>query len=187
MDEKYPQKIKHHLTQLEKKGLVAIDWPDKKLSIAKPGESKLSSLLSIPILGNANCGPATLLAEQNIEGYLKISKTVLGLRAIGDFFAIKAFGNSMNKAKISGRNIEEGDYIIVDPKQRVPHNGDYVLSIIDNVANIKRFFRDVKNRLIMLMSESTETYPPIYIDPRENYYVSGKVIYVIKSPRGRIW
>ena len=147
------------------------------------GASRTSSLLSVPILGTADCGPATMFADQNIEGYLKISKNVLGLKAIGDFFAIRAFGNSMNRAKIAGRNIEQGDYVIVDPKQKSPHNGDYVLSIIDNVANIKKFFRDVKNKLIMLLSESTETYPPIYIGQSENYFVSGKVIYVIKKPK----
>ncbi|MEK7654522.1 MAG: S24 family peptidase [Patescibacteria group bacterium] len=191
--EKYPQKIKHHILQLEKKGLISVDWQNKKITKvtaglrkslpASGGNSATSSLLSVPILGTADCGPATMFADQNIEGYLKISKTVLGLKAIGDFFAIKAFGNSMNRAKIAGRNIEQGDYVIVDPKQRSPHNGDYVLSIIDNVANIKKFFRDVKNKLIMLLSESTEQYPPIYIGQNENYFVSGKVIYVIKKPK----
>lgn len=188
--EKYPQKIKHHILQLEKKGLISVDWQNKKIypsSVAKSSvvKSSVSSLLSVPILGTANCGPATIFADQNIEGYLKISKNVLGLKAIGDFFAIKAFGNSMNRAKVSGRNIEQGDYVIVDPKQKSPHNGDYVLSIIDNVANIKKFFRDVKNKLIMLLSESTEEYPPIYIGQSENYFVSGKVIYVIKKPIAR--
>ncbi len=181
--EKYPQKIKHHILQLEKKGLIAVDWQNKKIFRSSVVKSSVSSLLSIPILGTADCGPATMFADQNIEGYLKISKNVLGLKAIGDFFAIKAFGNSMNRAKIAGRTIEQGDYVIVDPKQRSPHNGDYVLSIIDNVANIKKFFRDVKNKLIMLLSESTDTYPPIYIGQRENYFVSGKVIYVIKKPK----
>src|SRR3989344_1755453 len=150
--EQYPQKINHHILQLEKKGLISVDWQNKTITKAKmglsAGKGAKSSLLSIPILGTANCGPATLLADQNIEGYLKISKNVLGLKAIGEFFAIKAFGNSMNRAKVAGRTIEQGDYVIVDPKQRSPHNGDYVLSIIDNVANIKKFFRDVKNRLI---------------------------------------
>lgn len=187
--EKYPQKIKHHILQLEKKGLISVDWQNKTITKAKrglpasSGGNSTSALLSIPILGTASCGPATIFADQNIEGYLKISKNVLGLKAIGDFFAIKAFGNSMNRAKVSGRNIEQGDYVIVDPKQKSPHNGDYVLSIIDNVANIKKFFRDVKNKLIMLLSESTEAYPPIYIGQSENYFVSGKVIYVIKKPK----
>ncbi len=87
----------------------------------------------------------------------------------------------MNRAKVAGKNIEDGDLVIVDPRQKEPRNGDYVLSIIDNVGNIKKFFRDTKNKLVMLLSESTEDYPPIYISPREDYFVSGKVVYVIKK------
>lgn len=181
--EKYPQKIKHHILQLEKKGLISVDWQNKSVTKVKSGKSATSSLLSIPVLGTANCGPATIFAEQNIEGFVKISKIILGVKAIGDFFAIRASGNSMNRAKVDGKNIENGDLVIVDPKQKSPHNGDYVLSIIDNVANIKKFFRDVKNKLVMLLSESTEEYPPIYIGQSENYFVSGKVIYVIKKPK----
>ncbi len=179
--EKYPQKIKHHITQLEKNGLISVDWQNKRITKTAPGKADHSPLLSIPIVGSANCGPVTIFADQNIEGFVKISKVILGLKAIGDFFAIRASGNSMNRARISGRNIEDGDLVIVDPKQKEPRNGDYVLSIIDNLANIKKFFKDVKNKYIVLSSESTEDYPPIYIHPREDYFVSGKVIYVIKK------
>lgn len=181
--EKYPQKIKHHLVQLEKHGLISVDWQNKKIKKTNPGKNVGSPLLSIPIVGTANCGPATIFADQNIEGFVKVSKVILGLKAIGDFFAIRASGNSMNRAKIHGRSIENGDLVIVDPKQKSPDNGDYVLSIIDNVANIKKFSKDKKNKQVVLQSVSTEDYPPIYIDPREDYFVSGKVIYVIKNAK----
>ena len=182
--EKYPQKIKHHLVQLERKGFVSIDWENKVIRLASVKSHKLASpspLLSVPIVGTANCGPATIFADQNVEGFVKISKVILGLRAIGDFFAIRASGDSMNRAKIAGKGIEDGDLVIVDPRQKEPRNGDYVLSIIDNVANIKKIFRDSKNMLIRLMSESTEEYAPIYISPTEDYLIAGKVIYVIKK------
>ncbi|TSC89218.1 MAG: Uncharacterized protein G01um10143_599 [Parcubacteria group bacterium Gr01-1014_3] len=179
--EKYPQKIKHHITQLEKKYLISVDWQNKRITKTDPKKMNNSPLLSIPIVGMANCGPALVFSEQNIEGFVKISKVILGLKAIGDFFAIRASGNSMNRAKVAGKSIEDGDLVIVDPRLKEPRNGDYVLSIIDNVGNIKKFFRDAKNKLVMLLSESTEDYPPIYISPREDYFVSGKVIYVIKK------
>ena len=183
--EKYPQKIKHHLIQLERKGFISVDWENKKIvrqsSNVKDQSSARSPLLSIPIVGTANCGPATIFADQNIEGYVKISKVILGLKAIGDFFAIRASGDSMNRAKVAGKSIEDGDLVIVDPRQKEPRNGDYVLSIIENVANIKKIFRDSRNMLIQLISESTENYAPIYISPKEDYMVAGKVIYVIKK------
>src|SRR3989344_861708 len=181
--EKYPQKIKHHITQLEKNGLISVDWINKRVTVSSRSKSSSSSspLLSIPIVGTANCGPATIFADQNVEGFVKISKVILGIKAIGDFFAIRASGDSMNRAKIAGKNIEDGDLVIIDPRQKEPRNGDYVLSIIDNVANIKKIFRDSKNMLIRLISESTQDYAPIYISPKEDYMVAGKVIYVIKK------
>jgi len=182
--EKYPQKVKHHIEQLEKKGLVSINWNTRRLFKVQRGAAG-SPLISVPILGSANCGPAAIFADENIEGYVKISKTILGLRTIGDFFAIRAFGNSMNKADVDGRNIEQGDIVIIDPKEKSPKNGDYVLSIIDNVATIKKFVLDRENRQVVLLAESTDDYPPIYIDPSETYFVSGKVKYVIKKPKIR--
>lgn len=182
--EQYPQKIKHHILQLEKKGLISVDWNNKKIykySVMRSSKAPtMSVLVPIPIVGSANCGPATIFADQNIEGFVKVSKVILGLKSIGEFFAIRASGNSMNQANVKGRSIEDGDLVIIDPKQRDPKDGDYVLSIIDNVANIKKFYKDTRNKQVLLQAESTEAYPPIYIDPREDYFVSGKVIYVIK-------
>ena len=176
-----PQKIKHHLTQLQKRGLIRIDRFNKIISKIVKGKIGKSGLVSIPIVGAANCGVATIYADQNIEGYLKISRKFL--KKTKDIFAIKAIGPSMNKADINGNSIENDDYIIIDKKGRVPNNGDYVLSVIDNVANIKKYIEDRKNDRIILLSESTEDFPPIYIHPDDNYLINGKVVQVIKKPK----
>ena len=73
-----PQKIKHHLQQLEKRGLLCIN--KEKRTIEKPAgngwiDGFLESgkrLLQIPIVGVANCGPAEVLASENIAGYLRV-------------------------------------------------------------------------------------------------------------------
>mgnify|MGYP001615933644 FL=1 len=142
-----------------------------------------SKLISVPILGSANCGPATIYAEQNIEGYLKISGKLLSRKK--NIFAIKASGYSMNKANINGERIEDGDYVIVDPKYQNFKNGDYVLSAIDGVANIKRYFNDKENKRIILLSESSASFSPIFIhyDDLDGYLINGKVIQVIKKPK----
>src|SRR6185369_6553909 len=80
-----PQKIKHHLLQLQKKGFLSIDRgkgimnrtslePDWAKGLLKTA----SRLFSIPIIGTANCGPATLFAEQNYQGFLRISSKLIG-------------------------------------------------------------------------------------------------------------
>lgn len=188
--ERSPQKIKHHLLQLEEKGLMHIDKLKGVVARTEPGWAtgllESARLLQIPIVGAANAGPATLVAESNIEGYLKISSTLLKRRTPDTFFALRVEGSSMNKAVVDGKRIEDGDYVIVDASYRTPKDGDIVLSVIDGYANIKRFYRDSENDQIVLMSESTKRIPPIHISMRDSFRVEGKVVQVIKKPKLRI-
>lgn len=179
--ERYPQKIKHHLTQLEKKGLITISKIKGLIERTRPGKvADATSLLSIPILGTANCGPATFYADSNHEGYLKVSSSLLRKRK--DIYAIRASGLSMNKAEINGDSIEGGDYLIVDSNAKDPKDNDIVVSVFDNVANIKKFHRDKENNRLVLLSESTKEYPPIFIHENDDFSIAGKVIQVIKKP-----
>jgi len=181
--ERNPQNVKHHLLQLEKNGLLKIDRLNKQMVRTKPGTIRNSKLIALPILGSANCGPAMIYAEQHAEGYLQVSGRLLSKKK--DIFAIKASGYSMNKANVDGQSIDDGDYVIVDPKARAIKNGDYVLSIIDGTANIKRYFNDRDNQRIILMSESSASFSPIFIhyQDMDNYLVNGKIIQVIKKPK----
>ncbi len=182
-----PQKIKHHLIQLEKKGLIRVDKIKGLIQRTEPGWvkgfAKKARLLSIPILGSASCGPAELFAEQNVQGYLRVSDTLLGRKKAGNFYALKANGLSMNRASVDGKNIEDGDYLIIDNEISNPENGDVVVSVIDGMANIKRFILDRENEQIALLSESTKEFSPIYIHGGDGYFVNGKVIQVIKKPK----
>ena len=177
--EKLPQKMKHHLSQLERKGFILIDRKNEKI-IRISNKAKVGDIfVSIPIIGAANCGPATIYADQNIEGYLKISKRLAPNKK--SLFALRAEGNSLNKADISGKNVESGDFVIVDSENTSPRDGDYVVSIIDGMANIKKYLLDKKNSRIALLSESTQTYSPIFIHENDDFRVSGKVLDVVKN------
>ncbi|MDP3993445.1 MAG: S24 family peptidase [bacterium] len=176
----HPQKIKHHLQMLVDKGLVKLD---KKNKIIKKITDSVrdSQFVSIPIVGAADCGPASIVAENNIEGYLKLSSKLIKRKK--GLFALKAVGSSMNKANIKGQSIQDGDYVIVDSEDKTPGNKDYIVSIIDNTANIKKIFIDQKRQEVVLSSESTQDFPPIYIHPNEvSYHCAGKVIQVVKKP-----
>lgn len=181
INEKHPQLIKHHLEQLEKKELI--EWDKEKKVIVKLATSVTTNtdFVVIPVLGSANCGNASLYADERIEGHIKVSSMLLNNKS--NVFAIKAIGHSMNNANINGKNIEEGDYVIVDPNERNIRTNDYVLSIIDENANIKKIIIDHEHKQIALLSESTYSYPSIYIDESESskYFVNGKVIQVIKQ------
>ncbi len=181
INEKLPQKVKHHLTQLEKRGLIYINNKTKEIVKKENKFSKTSLFFNVPIVGTANCGPATIFANENIEGYLKISKNILN--KFKNIFAIKAQGLSMNKATINGQTIEDGDYLIIDSEYRNPQNGDIVLSIIDDMANIKKYVWDEVNNQVVLVSQSTRDIPPIYIHEDDSFMINGKVIQVIKKPK----
>jgi repressor LexA len=179
--EKFPQKIKHHLNQLEKKGLIKIDKDTKNITRATSGTNKNTGLVSVAIVGTANCGPATIFATENIQGYIKISKNIL--KKCKNVFAIRAQGLSMNKALVDGKTIEDGDYLIIDTERRTPRTGEIVLSVIDDMANIKRYIWDEKNNQVVLASDSTQNIPPIFIHEDDSFMINGTVIQVIKSPK----
>jgi SOS-response transcriptional repressor LexA len=183
ISEEHPQSIKYHLEQLEKKNLI--EWDRNNNSITKVGSGAVSNsdLLTIPVLGSANCGDPTIFATEHIEGHIKVSRGLLRNRI--NAFAIKAVGSSMNNANIGGKGIDDGDYVIVDPTDVDIKDNDYVLSIIDDTANIKKIKFDRDHDQIILCSESTYSYPPIYIHCNEasKYLVNGRIVQVMKNSK----
>lgn len=181
-----PQKIKHHLDQLARKGFIKINKKSGKIEKIKTGSNNSANIISLPILGSANCGQAACFADNKVEGYLQISKRILGdfAKRSDDLFVLNAVGRSMNKANVEGSTIEDGDYIIVDSKQKKIKQGTYVVSVIGEVANIKKVFLDKKNNQIVLISESSRDIPPVYIHEKDidDYVICGTVIRVMKKP-----
>ncbi len=177
---KNPQKIKHHMMQLFDKGLLMQSIDGTKIEKVVRHIDKKTKLVSLPIYGSANCGRALSIAGDRVEGYLQVSEGILGakkLKRLKDLFVLKAVGNSMNKA-----GIDDGDYLIIDKDVSGIQNGDIVLSIIGEVANIKKFHKDTKNKRIVLFSESYHDYPPICIENIGDYILSGRVVDTISVP-----
>jgi repressor LexA len=178
-----PQVVKYHLRQLEKAGLVQLNL-DK--GVIKPvlkgvGDHVRSLFYSLPIVGAANCGPATVFADERVEGYLKVSAKMLPRRK-SELYVLVADGPSMNKAEVRpGATIEDGDYVVVDSSQKTPKDGDIVVAVIDGMATIKRYREDKAGKRIVLEADSTERYHPIFIHSGDDFAISGKVVEVIKK------
>lgn len=181
--EQHPQNVKHHLAQLYKKNLLRLfDGV-----VSRVTEASEIGFYNIPVLGSANCGQAVTFANEHFESFLTVSPKVLrGKFNPKHTFAVKATGNSMNRAQVHGQPISEGDYVIIDNQARDLnfYNNKYVLSIIGGMANIKKLVIDRVNNCILLLSESKEPYAPIYIhnDDFDDYMVNGVVTEVIKRP-----
>ncbi len=190
MPNESPQKIKHHLLQLQKRGFLSIDRAKGVMEKAssKPTWAKglldaKSQLFAIPIVGTANCGPATIFAEENFQGFLRVSSKLIGRSKPTGLYAIKADGSSMNRAEVTGKRIEDGDYVIIDKESQDPRTGDVVLAIIDNKATVKRFIDDRANGQIVLAAESSFDYEPIHLHTDDDFTINGTVVGVIKRPR----
>lgn len=75
--------------------------------------------------------------------------------------------------------------MIIDRNRNTPRNGDCVVAVVDGLANIKMFFRE-QDRII-LVSESSEHYDPIFITPEDqsDSLIGGTVIQVVAKPNMR--
>lgn len=176
-----PQIAKYHLQQLEKRGLIQMNLDEGVLKLVQKGynHATKSPLFAIPVVGAANCGPAVTYADQKVDSYLKISSSLLP-RNKNRLFAIKADGDSMNRAKINGKSIETSDYVLVDREAKYG-NGDVVLAIVDGLATIKEFYLDKTHNRIILKANSDHEYMPIYIGEDDQFIINGKVVDVIKN------
>lgn len=178
-----PQTAKYHLQQLEKDGLIQMNLEAGVIKLVKKGYSKasMSPIYSLPVVGSANCGPATIFAEQNIDQYLKVSSSMLP-RNKKSLYALIADGDSMNKAEVEpGKTIESGDFLLVDSEYTNYKKGDIVVAVIDGMATIKRYRDDKPNKRIVLEADSTNKYLPIFIHEGDDFQLSGKVVGIIKS------
>lgn len=177
--ENHLQKVKHHLSALVNNNLLRMD-KGGNYQLVETLDAKQNKFINIPVYGSANCGVATLYATDHIEGRIKVSKLVLNLKSYKHLIALKAVGESMNRASIDGESISHGDYLIIDTANKVPKDGDYVVSVIDNMANIKKFLLDEGRGQVRLISESSRKIPPIIATEVDDFMISGIVIKVIK-------
>lgn len=177
-----PQTAKYHLQKLAEGGLIQMNLEAGVIKLVKRGYAKASAspIYSLPVVGSANCGPATIFAEQNIDQYLKISSSLLP-RNKSNLYALIADGDSMNKADVDGKTIESGDFVLVDSEYKSYKNGDIVVAVIDGLATIKHYREDKANKMIILEADSTEKYLPIFIHEGDDFQISGKVVGIIKS------
>ncbi len=175
-----PSLLQYHFEKLEKQGLLFVSRKQQKQSRAEDHRDGAQAV-SVPIVGSANCGPASILAVEAPEGYLRVSKNIL--KSSEGMIAVIASGNSMNDSKVntpSGSTkspINDGDIVIVDTKDKNTADG-YVLSIIDGMANIKKLAKRAYDIALLSESKDQDLYPPIIVSPEDDYMINGRVVMV---------
>ncbi len=162
-----------YLNALEEKGYIQRTAGERGITLK--GITR-NNFVDVPVLGMANAGTALMFADEYVEGFLKVSKRIV--RDL-EVFAVQVSGTSMNLATVNGKNIEDGDFILVD-KNAECVNGDKVLVVIDGLATVKTF-RTVDGRNIALTPESSDPHhQPIFLTDEDNFVINGKVIDVLK-------
>lgn len=160
--------VAKYLTIMKEKG--EIQGTGRKSLITKRMQKDSKNPQRIAILGSIACG-TPLLAEENIEGYIRMSSSLLG---DGSYFILKADGNSMVNA-----DINDGDAVLIR-QQSYAEKGQIVVALIGEEATLKRYYPEPENHRIRLQPEN-DTMDPIYVD---DCIIQGIAVKVIKDVSG---
>ena len=141
------------------------------ISTALPKWYAAAPVERIPLIGMVACGTPKS-AQEELQTYIPVDKRLLGN---GEFFALKANGESMIEAGIS-----DGDIVFVR-YQPTAEDGQVVVAIIDDAedggvtATLKRFYKD--KHKIRLHPENREMEDIIVDDAK----IVGVAVKVLKN------
>lgn len=154
---------------LEKKDLLKRDKDRKIYLIENDNYANFRNIFSIPVYGLASCGEALAYAQDNVDGYLQISKSLFRKSEPAKLFAVKALGDSMNKERIN-----DGDYVVFEKfENHCELEGKIVVAVINGMATIKRF-KNVGEGIIGLFPHSNNiTHQPIFIHKTDSILIAG--------------
>ena len=132
-----------YLVEMNEKGIISYDG--KRIATALTQNSNADRSMA-PIVGTIRCGSPEEEREE-IQEYVSLPASIFGY---GDFYILKAKGDSMNLA-----GIDEGDLIVVEKgvQERV---GDIVVALDDdNFNTLKRLAYDKSRQKHYLQAESS--------------------------------
>lgn len=157
------------LEALEKKDLLKRDKNKKIYLVENENYANLNNIFSIPVYGLASCGEALAYAEDNVDGFLRISRALFRENDEALLFAVKALGDSMNKD-----GINDGDYVIFEKYDNQEDlEGKIVVAVVNGMATIKRYKR-VSEEIIGLFPKSTNSiHQPIFIHNSDSFIFAG--------------
>jgi repressor LexA len=166
----YISAVQRHVEALKDKDYLS-HIPNQSRSLQP---SYFGQKINIPLVGNVAAG-TPILATQNIEAYIPYESKRIKV-SLNNYFFLKAIGDSMNKADVYGRTIDNGDYVLVR-KQNTANLGEIVVALIGDDATIKRL-KKTEGHIILEPISSNPANKPIYIF--EDFLIQGIVVDVMK-------
>jgi repressor LexA len=166
-----------YLQMLEADGAIKRRPGAPGVKLLKP-RAEGAQTRAVPVVGRVPAG-ALMLAEENIEGWIHLPKA-LARPASDKFFLLRVRGTSMNRAKVGGNTIEDGDLILVR-QQPVARNGDIIVAMVDGEATVKTLVK-APGYVILKPESKDNLHSPIVVD--RDFRVAGKVTHVLKKGFG---
>lgn len=160
------QSVGQYLKVMANNGLIKLNSGSRGILTEKMQKSN-NEILNIPVVGSVACG-TPLLAEQNIDRYISIPKSLVGH---GNFFILVASGDSMINA-----NISNGDLVIVR-QQETAEQGQIIVALLENEATLKRYYLEKGKKRVRLHPEN-DNMEDMFFD---NVVIQGVAVKVIKD------
>lgn len=123
-----------YLQQLEAEGFIE-RWPGARGMRSLKAIDSGTTTRAVPLVGEAPAGPL-MHAEENYQGWLRLPTDFVSPKS-AVFYLLRVRGDSMNRARLPGGKIEDGDLVLVR-QQASANPGDVVVALIDGQATIKK-------------------------------------------------
>lgn len=159
-----PATVHKHLTHIEEKGLIRREQ-NMSRAIELVGE-ETAAFPEFQLLGHIMAGQPIEVIEA------REMMSLLPDPAGKDIFVLKVKGQSM-----IDDHIQDGDYVIVERRDRA-ENGETVIALLDNEsATLKRFYREQDH---VRLQPANETMDPIIVKEGD-FKIQGVVIGVLRK------
>ena len=158
-----PAAVSRYLSRMREDGII--DYSGHRNIVTKRNSAIETN--AVPVLGSVSCG-IPKFAEENIEEYVKLPVSLFGK---GDFFLLRASGNSMIEA-----GIDSGDLVLVR-RQDYAAPGQIVVALMEEEATLKRYYPEPQNGYIRLHPENKDMVDIIV----DSCLIQGVAVHVIKE------
>lgn len=168
-----PKAAYDHMTALKKKNIIrTADNLPRGMALLKRSNPSETAIVKVPILGTTAAG-IPILSEENYDGYLPISQTLLGITDADSVYALRVCGNSMIED-----GINDGD-IAVMLKTKEAENGDIVVASIGDEETygltLKHFFKNGERYELRPANSAYQSIISTHCD------VHGKLLMIIRK------
>ena len=166
--EKNHQNVAHHVRQLEKKGFIRKNPSNpQEIEVLK---DPIEDAVYLSIFGFAQCGPAGLLAQDNLSDKVAISSKLFGMKDPSEFFCVRARGKSMEP------QVYERDLIIAHKQQDIENNQIAVI-VHNEIPKIKKVLR-MDNHIVLF--SFNPAFAPEELKEDDSFQIYGKVKHIIR-------